>query len=380
MQNNSKKLWAILGSIIIIILVIVGINNSKQKKSAENGDQPYKLGVAFALTGDGSVWGQAALNGAKLAVEEINNAGGVKGRTVELVVEDSKSSSKDSVLAVSKLQDIDRVDGLMATWLDSYPGPEGVLKPGMVMISPDAGIEAVNGINLHENVFASWYRTQPKSDLAIKHMADTGKKKLYIITQKDGYYETAAKFMTEAAQKHGVEIVGIDFLNPDQDIKAILPKVAPKKPDAVFFAFYDQKLNSEFLKRAKTLLGNNIAIYGDEFVPQNYQSKDFPAESFEGVYFYSPVEPDAKFKDLYVKTYGKDPIFGAAPAYDSVKMFAQMWKENPADTNAWMRKTTFNTVSFGKMTFDEIGGVKTDNNYFTIKQVQNGVAVDVLKK
>ncbi|MDB5254307.1 MAG: putative high-affinity branched-chain amino acid transporter, amino acid-binding protein [Parcubacteria group bacterium] len=373
MQSNMKKSYWIA---LLVILVILGIWITKHKKSAPASLESIKIGAALTLSGDAAVWGEADRNGIQLAVKKINEDGGVKGRPLELIVEDSKSSSKDTISAVSKLQNVDKVKALLVSWLDVYQGAESILKPNTLMISPDAGTEGVNGVKIHPNVFSTWYRTQPKSELAIKHMAEHGKKRLYIITQNDSYFVTVLGFMEAAAKKYGVEIVGEEKLNAGTDIQSILTKVKAKNPDAVFYSLYDEKENIDFLKKNKSLLDPSVSIYGDELVQQNYTRTDYDQKWFEGFYFYGPKSPNPMFSKLYKETYGKDPIFGASVAYDSVFMIAKALEDEPADLNSYMRQTKFKTVSYGTVTFDEIGGIETPEDYFVMKQIKNGVAVD----
>jgi hypothetical protein len=58
-------------------------------------------------------------------------------------------------------------------------------------------------------------------------------------------------------------------------------------------------------------------------------------------------------------------------------MIAQALKDHPSDLNSYMRTTTFDTVSYGKVTFDTIGGISTPEDYFVMKQIKNGQAVEV---
>lgn len=372
---NIGKHWPWL----VIALLALGVI-SLALVNRETGKQPNTeqivIGAALGLTGDAATWGEASLNGAQLAVDEINANGGVKGKRIALAVEDSKSDSKGAVLAVAKLRDVNKAQAIIGSWLDIYQGYENNVPEGSLIISPDAGIEAVNKPNLHPRVFSTWYRTQPKSDLAVQHMADHGRKKLYLLVQNDPYYVTVSEFMEQAAKANGVEIVGKDLLTPESDMKAILPKIARSRADTVFFAFYDERLNTEFLKRQKEILGAEIAVYGDEFVQQNYERTDYNPAWFEGIYFYAPRKPDEGFYNAYVSRYQKEPVFGASTTYDAVHMIAQALADQPKDMDQYMRSTSFKTVSYGQVSFDEIGGIKAPENYFTIKQVQDGKAVD----
>jgi branched-chain amino acid transport system substrate-binding protein len=65
--------------------------------------EPLKIGMVAPLTGPAAEVGRYETNGAKLAAEEVNKAGGVLGRPIELVIEDSQSTNPGTVLAFSKL-------------------------------------------------------------------------------------------------------------------------------------------------------------------------------------------------------------------------------------------------------------------------------------
>lgn len=369
---KSKIIW------IVVAMVVVGglVWMNKAKGPATSGEV-IKIGAALALSGDAAVWGEASLNGAKLAVEEINNKGGIKGKKIELIVEDMKSTSKDSVSAVSKLQNIDKVNALLVSWVDVYQGAESIVKPNTILISPDAGVEAINGEKLHENVFSTWYRTQPKSDLSVKYMSEVGKKKLHILVQNDSYYLSVVKFMEEAAKKYGVEVVGKDLINPGTDLRTTLTKISAEKPDVVFVGLYDEKQTLDFLKNHSSLLNKDIMIFGEELIDQNRVRPDYDKSWFEGIYYYGPRKPDASFFNLYKSTYGKEPVFGAAPTYDSVYMLAKMFNDNPTDISHYMRNTKFDTVSYGQVMFDDLNGITAPVNYFVINKIEAGIPVQV---
>lgn len=369
----KKNLSVIIIVGVLVLVVLVGL--SRDKKSDQSS---IVIGGAFTLTGDAATWGEVDRNGAQLAIDEINAKGGIDGRKVILAVEDTRSTSKDAVSAMNKLTSTVNPDAYLISWLDVYQGAENVLPPGRIMISPDAGAEAVNGGKAHPGIYITWYRTKPKSELSVQFLAQKGVKKLYIVTENDSYYTGVINFMKEAAQKNGIEIVA-EQTNTNADMNSVLTKISAAQPDAVFFGFYDQKKISDFLSKYRNFLKKDTVVFGDEIVQQNYASSQYPKGIFEGVYFYSPQEPSSSFLSAYREKYNSEPVFGAAPAYDSVYMIAKVLSDNPTDIDAYMHSKKFDTVSYGSVTFDEINAISTPINYFTIKQVQNGQPVIVSK-
>ena len=365
--------WQILVIAVVLISGTVFLTTNKPSR------ETIKLGGVFALTGDAAAWGEAAQNGARMAVEEINARGGVNGKKLELISEDTRSSSKDTISAVQKLQSFESVNALLVSWLDVYQGAESVLKPGTILIAPDAGVEAVNGTTNHPGVFSTWYRSGPKAELAVKFMSERGAKSLYILTENDSYYETFGQFLHNAAQKYDVRVIGHEKLNADTDVRTTLAKIRSAQPDAVFFAFYDQSKNTEFLNLYRNSFADNTIVFGDEITFQNYLSGDYPKELFNNIYFFAPRKPDEIFFANYTTRFGTEPVFGAGPTYDAVYILAKMFEDAPANPDEYLHSHTFNTASFGQITFDKIGGVQTTQNYFSIQQIQNGELVEIIK-
>lgn len=290
-------------------------------------------------------------------------------KKVILVVEDSKSSAKDSVTAVSKLVNSDNVQAVMITWLDSYQGAESVVPNDMLLISQDAAIESVNVPVNHSNVFSLWYRTKSKSEVILSEMARQNVKSIYILTQNDSYYATLRKFLIEEAREKGINVIAAEAVQLGDDVRSTITKIMSSKADAVFFGSYDEGLNIDFLKRYQELIGKKIPLYGDEFMEQNFHNKNVSPAWLEGVTFYVPAESNRTFEQKYMAQYGEKVALSAATTYDTVKIIAQYLKDNPSDVSKYMRSTTFNTMTYGDITFDAIGGVISNQKAISVKKV-----------
>ena len=103
-------------------------------------DEPFRIGAMDALTGVGESYGNPILQAKLLAVEEINAAGGINGRMLELIPEDSKCAAQDAITAYNKLTDVDGVKIILGTtcsgaMLGAAPLAEG---DGVIMLSASA--------------------------------------------------------------------------------------------------------------------------------------------------------------------------------------------------------------------------------------------------
>lgn len=372
---NYKKL---IIAIIIIAAVVTGIVISKNSKP-ETINQPIKIGAALGLTGDASTWAEMSLKGAQMAVDELNAKGGINGNKIELIVEDTKSTAAGSISAVQKLISIDNVSSVLGpTWLDVYPGAQGtVTDKNIVMISPDAGAEAVSTPNAYENVFSSWYRSQPKAELFAKYLHDTGVKRLDIIVQNDAYYTDLSNRIEAESKKLGIEIIRKELINGgDADFRTLITKIKSDNADMVFAALYDQKAIDAFFKNRSQLFPD-MKLSSDEFGQDYVDNPDF-AKLVNNMSFFSATRQDDSFETRFKEKYNEVPKFGASNSYDTIMMLAEAIEKDPKHLADYISKTQFDTVTFGKMRFDNVHGAITKNSTYVMKQVVDG-AVKIIK-
>lgn len=378
-----KKVLIFVVVIFAILVIFVGFKD-KMTDPSKSGlvVTPYKIGAALALTGDASAWGEASKNAILLAQDEINAMGGINGKNLEIVVEDIKSSSKDSVTAVSKLINIDKVNAVMITWLDSYQGSESVVPKNIPLISQDAAVESVNLPKINSNVFSLWYRTASKVKVTVDEMVKSNVKKLYVVTQNDSYYATFVQFLTKEAESKGIKIIASEVVNTGNDVRTVISKIQNVKPDAVFFAMYDEKLSVEFPKRWNELTKKDIPLFADEFLEQSIVAKKVDPNWVEGAKYYVPSQPNADFIAKYKARFGTEPMFSAVNTYDTVYVLAKYLKDNPStrtaeDLNTYMLSTKFDTLTYGPITFDSIGGVVSDKTAIVMKEVRGGMLLNI---
>ena len=89
------------------LVLIVNVGSALAESTSEK--PPHKIGVILGLTGPASTWSQNSLRGLELARDEINSSGGINGRKIELLVEDSRTEPSKSAAAYQKLVNVDRV-------------------------------------------------------------------------------------------------------------------------------------------------------------------------------------------------------------------------------------------------------------------------------
>lgn len=368
----TKNLWIGIGVLVLVVVLAFLV-----KKPAPTNNEPIKIGAALALTGDAASWGEMSLKGAAMAVEELNKKGGIHGQSIELVVEDTKSTSQGTLSSVQKLVSMDKVSAIVGpSWLDIYQGSQSIIAgKNIAMITPDAGVEAFNTPKMSENVFSIWYRSQPKAALLMKFLHDKGVKRLVLIHQNDGYYNDLATRFEKEATVYGISIVRHESINGGEtDFKTLLTKIKQDDADMVFFALYDQKAMDAFFKN-RNQLGLQIPLVTDEFGQDYLENPDYSA-LVNDMYFFSATRQDDAFEKKFKEQYnGTIPKFGASHGYDSVMVLAEALEKQPDDIVGYIKNTEFKTITFGDMKFDDINGVATENETYVMKQIQNNQAV-----
>jgi ABC-type branched-subunit amino acid transport system substrate-binding protein len=172
--------------------------------------EEVKIGVLLPLTGDAQAYGQAALNGVKLAVEQVNAAGGLLGQPVQLVVGDSQSSPQAAVAAAQKLVSIDNVSGLIGDMLS------GSTIPVATSVTSTAGVTQIAVASTSPTITTMGdkylFRTAPSDALggvALAQVAwEVGFRKLAVIYVNDDFGRGMSDSFSAAFTKLGGTITG----------------------------------------------------------------------------------------------------------------------------------------------------------------------------
>ena len=110
MRISSWKRIVMLGLLAVVVPLAMACGSDEEGEKS-----PFRIGVMESLTGAGETYGQVANNAKQMAMDEINETGGINGRMLELVVEDSKCNAQDAINAYNKLTDVDGMKIILGT-------------------------------------------------------------------------------------------------------------------------------------------------------------------------------------------------------------------------------------------------------------------------
>ena len=291
--------------------------------------EPFRIGAMDALTGVGESYGNPILNAKLLAVEEINAAGGINGRMLEIIPEDSKCAAQDAITAYNKLTDVDGVKIILGTtcsgaMLGAAPLAE---REGVIMLSASATSPDIAGAG--DYIFRTAINDlQLGIDTGNTLHAD-GIHHLATITEATDYAEGARRTTVARLEELGGHVVAAESYASDvTDFRSQLTKIISARPDGVFLAAQGEFSGGTIIKQLRDL-GFEGPIYS-EVVPTQPEALGIAGDAATGL---KAIVPNP---DLQTQT-GKDFLanyearFGAVPslpwfqgsAYDDVYIIAE---------------------------------------------------------
>ena len=299
----------------------------------------FRIGVMESATGPGETYGRVAIQAKQMAVDEINAAGGVNGRMLELVVEDSKCSAQDAITAYNKLTSVDGVKIILGTscsgaMLGAAPLAE---RDGVVLFSglatnpdiADAGdyifrtslSDAQRGIDTGNVLWADGVRT------------------LATITEATDYAEGVRRTSVAQFEARGGEVVAMERYPSDTtDFRTQLTKLIEANPDALHVAAQSEFTGGTVIKQAREL-GYEGPIYGED-VAVGTTALEIAGDAATGVKaIILDIDPTNErgldVLERFRANYGYVTLsWYLASAYDDVYITAECLRETGDDQNA----------------------------------------------
>lgn len=331
--------------------------------SACNGTKnTVRLGVIGPLTGDYSLYGVAVHEGAQLAVAELNETGGILGKTVELIAYDSKGDPTEGVNAYNRLRDEDEIHALLG---GTFSGvtlaiKELAMEDNMPVLTPTATHPDVT-LNA-DNVFRACYTDSYQGSVAAVFADETLEVEnvAVLYNRDDAYSEGLALAFIEEFATRGTVVETLTFGAQDDDYSALLTVIQASTAEAVFLPAYVSEVGAVLTQAAAA--GMEIPFIGGDgwdSIETDY------ADVAEGHYFgnhYAKTDPAQIVQDFvanYTAEFGEAPNALAALAYDAVYAMASAMESagslDADDIIAALENLDMTEAVTGSIKFDENG-------------------------
>ena len=365
MINKSKKITVL--AIMVILVIVTALSGC-----ADNADDnTASIGSILPLTGDLAVYGQSIKNGADMAVAEINAAGGVNGKQVEIIYEDNKGEAADTVSALHKLADIDNVPVILGAVVSTNTLAIAPLaeESEVVLISPTSTSPKLSNWEdgyVFRVIASDSYQGVAMAELAAE-MDYTEVAVMYLNNEYGVGFKDV--FVEEFGKIEGTVLTEIALDEGNTDFRSELTNLKEVNPPAVMIVGY-VKESSIILKQAKEL-----GIETQWLCSEGHKSDDIidlAGNATEDILVLYPATA-AELEDFntnYNNVYDEDPGIFAAEGYDMVQAAVRSMEAAGATTDAAAIKTSMRELDFsgpsGHKVFDQLGDVPAAYDVWTV--------------
>jgi len=351
-----KKLGIIVMAVCVAALGMAGALEAADK---------IKIGFNAPLTGFAASDGKSSSEGAKLAVEQINAAGGINGKMLELVIYDDQAKPAQSIPIASKLIGQDKV---VIGVSGSYSGPTR----SAAGVYQEAKIPYISAYAIHPDitragdyVFRTSFLGEVQGRGGAKLIGNViGKKRVVMITLQNDFGKSLAAGFKEAAGNYGIKIVNeYQYSIKDRQFGPIVAKVKADKPDAIYASGY--YFTAGPLVSQLRAAGITVPIIGQE----GYDSQKFieiAGKAAEGVIITTSLDRDSDvpetkdFIEAFEKKAGFKVDMVAASAHTAIMVVADALKRAGTSDPKALRDAIAKTdlkVSTGTIKFNKLGEV-----------------------
>ena len=335
-----KKFISVMLVAAMAVTALTGCGSNSGSSSKKDADK-YYIGGIGPTTGATAIYGTAVKNGAQIAVDEINAAGGINGKQIEYRFEDDQNDAEKAVNAYNTLKDWGMQMLVGTTTTAPCIAVAGkTASDNMFQITPSASAPDVLSSG-NGNIFQVCF-TDPNQGIASAQYIAENKlaKKIGIIYDSSDVYSSGIEEKFEAeAKTQGLNIVSKAAFTADSktDFGTQLQKAKDAGADLLFLPIYYQEA-SIILKQADTM-GYKPKFFGVDGMDGILTVENFDTKLAEDVMLLTPFAADAKDKTVqnFVKTYKekyKDtPNQFAADSYDAVYALKAAIEESKATTD-----------------------------------------------
>jgi len=362
MRRPFRRRLLVLGLLTVLALTLQGCG-----EDASESSEPFRIGVMESLTGAGETYGTVASQAKQMALDEINAAGGVNGRPLEFIVEDSKCNAQDAITAYRKLTEVDGVKIILGT------SCSGAML-GVAPLAEADGVILFSGLASNPDIANAGdyiFRTQI-SDIQVgigtgNVLWADGIRALATITETTDYAEGVRRTTAAQFEKRGGRIVAEEHYATDvTDFRSQLEKLLAANPDALHLAPQSEFAAGTIIKQAREL-GYEGPIYA-ETVSVGATALEIAGDAATGMKaITADLDPDNAKGQEVLANFRKRYDYVTLPwhlgsAYDDVYIAAECLKRTGDDQDAdgfrdCMYEITWSGAIGDKYSFDEQGEV-----------------------
>jgi branched-chain amino acid transport system substrate-binding protein len=374
----KRRTW--IQALGLSALGVLGMGCDGNKGAAAPPANEWRVGAYLSLSGPTTQFGVDTHEGILLAVEEINKAGGVRGKPIKLLVEDDKSNSLEANNKVLQLIDRDKVVALLGEVASERSKAGGIVanRKRVPMISPSSTNPDVTKSGPY--AFRVCFTDDVQGPVGARFIAQTLKKqKVAILYATDELYSSGlAKDFRDEAQKIGLTVVGEKgFLKTETNFTTYLTELRDTHPDVIYAPIYYNTM-IPVARQAKAAGLKGDMFLGTDAWDAEALVKD-AGEEVSGAYLTDHFAPDSPLPaaQAFVKAYrarwSHDPSALAAMGYDAAGILADAIKRAKGDTPEAIRDAIADTKGYqGATGTITINAERNADKPIVLNQIKDG--------
>ncbi len=358
--------------ILVIFLLVFG----SVSVFAGGSSEEIVVGVAGPYTGDLASYGIPTQRAVSDYIEEVNAAGGIQGKMIQVIAEDEQCAPDQAVNVAQKFVDAGAVavighicSGATIAALPTYT------EAGIPVISPSATNVSITTSGDYPTFLRTIAHDEKQAELQIDFLNSLGVKSIVALHDKGDYGKGLAEFASAAAEANGIEVLLFEGITPGAlDYSAVILKISEANPDAVVFGGYHPEA-SKLVAQMKSQGLDIPFIAGDGVKDDTFIS--VAKEDAEGVYATGVIDTTtlpvtARARSAYSDKYGEEPGAFFDNGYAAIQVLIEVLQSSGADADALLSALKSNTFSttLGDISFNNQGDVEGAG--FAVYQVVNG--------
>ncbi len=318
--KRMRHLFVVLASVAVLFTALVGPRDAAGQAAA---GEPYKIGVTYPLSGPQGAWGQLLVPAMEIAVQHVNESGGVKGRPLALVIEDTKGNPEGAVSAMRKVVQVDRVAAILTIFTNvvsaQMPLADQLKVP---LLSP---VESPGLVAKSQWTFAHSPPLDRKLPMIVARWKRDNVKRLFAFYPNTPIAKPSSVAVTAAIQTLGIQYEEVLFKLGDTDFRGLITRAKSFNPDVIFINGHGTLDEGVLVKQIREL-GMSTQVYNGTGIMTSKNFRETVGKAAEGMIYASlkyDVVAAKKLMDAYRAKLGFDPDFAGLEVYDMVFMIAE---------------------------------------------------------
>jgi len=365
------KRYSVIFLLVLSMLIFAGCS-----QSASTNQNVIKIGVNYELSGKVATYGQSSVEGIELAIEQINEAGGINGKKIQLVKYDNKSEASEATTLATRLMTQDKVVAVLG------PATSGAFMATIPVANQNkvpviSGSATANNVTVDDNgvkeyafriCFTDSQQGSAAATFALENLSS--KKAVIIMDSSSDYAKGLADAFTSTFEAGGGTIVAQEaYMEGDTDFNAVLTSIKGKDFDVIYIPGYYNEAGL-IIKQARAQ-GINVPVVGADGFDSPKLTELAGADALNDVYFtnhYSSVDSSslvAEFVKAFKAKYNKEPDAFGALGYDLGRFVADALSRAEKADGESLKKAIEATENFEGVT----GNMSVDENHNVVKDI-----------